>query len=106
MSILTKELIFSKLEELKPLFEKEGVKLLGFFGSYSRDEAREDSDIDILIETTPNFLKKYVGWDALVKLDEFREILKNTFNKNIDIVDKKGLEGHDNTYILDKAIYV
>jgi predicted nucleotidyltransferase len=56
--MLSKESILKKLKELQPEFEKEDVKLLGLFGSYSRDEANEDSDIDILIETTPNFLKK------------------------------------------------
>ncbi|MEA1955075.1 MAG: nucleotidyltransferase domain-containing protein [Campylobacterota bacterium] len=57
--ILTSTIILEKLKELKPIFEKEDIKLLGLFGSYSRDEANKDSDIDILIETTPKFLKKH-----------------------------------------------
>ncbi|PHS57631.1 MAG: nucleotidyltransferase [Sulfurimonas sp.] len=104
--MLTKNTILKKLKELKPLFEKEDVNLLGLFGSYSRDEAKEDSDIDILIETTPVFLEKYIGWEAFIKLDELRDILQKTFNKNIDIVDKQGLLDHNNTYILNKTIYV
>ena len=104
--MLTKNTILKKLKELKPLFEKEDVKLLGLFGSYSRDEAKEDSDIDILIETTPKFLKKHIGWEAFVKLDELKNILQKSFNKKVDIVDKQGLLDHNNTYILNKAIYV
>jgi len=104
--MLNKKTILQKLKELKPLFEKEDVKLLGLFGSYARDEAKEDSDIDILIQTSPKFLKKYIGWDAFVKLDELRDILQKVFNKNIDIVDKQGLLDHNNSYILNKAIYV
>jgi predicted nucleotidyltransferase len=106
MSILTKEDILSQLKKLQPEFEKDNLKLLGLFGSYARDEAKEDSDIDILIETTPEFLKRYRGWDAFSRLEEYRELLKNKFKKDIDIVDKQGLLQHNNTYILKKAIYV
>lgn len=48
MSILTKSTILSKLKELKPVFEKEGFIIKALFGSYSRDEADENSDVDIL----------------------------------------------------------
>ena len=106
MKNLYKDTILSKLKELNPSYEKDGVKFLGLFGSYSRDEANENSDIDILIETTPLFLEKYQGLKAYVKLDEIKDDLKKTFNKNIDIIDKQGLLQHNNTYILNKAIYV
>ena len=106
MSILNKSSILTTLKELQPIFKEEHVNLLGLFGSYSRDEAKEDSDVDILIETTPEFLKEYKGWDAFVKLDELRDILKTSLGKNIDIVDKQGLLDHNNTFILEKTIYV
>ena len=42
--------IISTLKQLKPeLQEKFGVTKLALFGSYARDEATEDSDIDIVI---------------------------------------------------------
>jgi predicted nucleotidyltransferase len=104
--MLSQLTILEKLKELKPLFEKEGVKLLGLFGSYSCGTAKENSDIDILIETTPSFLEENIGWDAFVKLDELKDILQNTFGKKVDIVDKQGLIDHNNTYILNKTIYV
>ena len=103
---MTKNEILDKLKQLKPLFSKEGIVLLGLFGSYANNSANEDSDIDILVETTPKFLEKYRGFKAFSKLDEFRELLSNEFNKNIDLVDKQGLLQHKNTYILDKTIYV
>ena len=106
MHVLSKNNIISKLKELKPFLENENVKLFGFFGSYARDEAREDSDIDILVETTPRFLKVNRGFSAFAKLEELKEILKSTFGKNIDIVDKRGLIEHKNTYILEKTVYV
>ena len=104
--ILSKNNILMKLKELKPNFEKNEVLLLGLFGSYARDEANEDSDIDILIETTPEFLTKYQGFKAHLKLDELKEMLRETFKKEIDFTDKQGLLQHNNTYILEKTLYV
>lgn len=95
-----------KLRSLKPKYEKEGLLLLGLFGSYARDAQNETSDIDILVETTPLFLKKYAGFRAFGRLDEFKNELKEIFHKNIDLVDKAGLLQHKNTYILEKTLYV
>ena len=44
---MTKDDIAQKLKLLKPKYENEGFILLGFFGSYARDEATDQSDIDI-----------------------------------------------------------
>ena len=106
ISTPTKMQILLTLKELKPNFEKDGVHLLGLFGSYARDEANSDSDIDILIETTPIFLEKYRGLKAFAKLEELKNIIKNIFHKEIDFVDKNGLLQQKNHFILDKAIYV
>lgn len=47
---MNKELIIQQLQSLKPLLsEKYGVKEIALFGSYSRDEATPQSDIDLLI---------------------------------------------------------
>ena len=106
MSVLNKEIILNKLKEINPSIEQDGIKLLGLFGSYSRNEANENSDIDILIETTPIFLEKNRGLKAFLKLEELKNNLENIFQKNVDIVDKQGLIQKNNTYILNKAIYV
>ncbi len=106
MSVLNKEIILNKLKEINPSIEQDGIKLLGLFGSYSRNEANENSDIDILIETTPIFLEKNRGLKAFLKLEELKNNLENIFAKKIDIVDKQGLIQKNNTYILNKAIYV
>lgn len=103
---MNKEYILKELTAFQPLFNREGVNILGLFGSYSRDEATNNSDIDILIETTPKFLSDNIGWDAYTKLDELKDLLKEKFKKNIDFADKQGLLDHNNTYILNKTIYV
>ena len=57
--------------------EKYGINNLGIFGSYSRDLADEDSDIDIVIETQE---------PDLYKLVHIKEELEKLFNKSVDIV--------------------
>jgi predicted nucleotidyltransferase len=48
---VTKNTILTFLQEHKnELREHYGVTLLGLFGSYARGDAREDSDIDLVVE--------------------------------------------------------
>ena len=103
---MDKQTILETLQKIKPIYAKEGLNLLGLFGSYARDEAHEDSDIDILIETTPLFLEKYKGFKAFNKLDSLKNDLKILLNKEIDLVDKTGLLQHHNDHVLKKALYV
>lgn len=46
--MLQKSEILSKLKELKPTYEEEGLILLGLFGSYAKDSQNNFSDIDIV----------------------------------------------------------
>ncbi len=65
------------LEEIKGLIdqhkkeirEKYGVIILGIFGSYSREEQNEASDVDILVEIEkPIGLKFFELWDEFERL--------------------------------------
>ncbi len=51
----TKEEVLRILRQQKPdLARRYGVKRLALFGSYARDDQREDSDVDILVEVDPS----------------------------------------------------
>ena len=104
--MVNKNELLKKLKKYKEIFKKDGILLLGFFGSFARDEQKEDSDIDILIEITPKFLKTYQGFRGFSKLEEIKKILEDDFDLSVDIVDKKGLLQHNNKYILESAVYV
>ena len=78
--------------------EKYGINNIGLFGSFSKDNERDESDIDIVIETTePNPFK----------LVHIKEELEKLFNKTIDIVRKREkMNPYLKKYIEKDAIYV
>lgn len=71
------------IEEIKrkilPILQRYGVKKIGLFGSCIREEMREDSDIDILVEIEDDIsLLEFVG----VKLE-----IEEELGKEIDLVE-------------------
>jgi predicted nucleotidyltransferase len=75
---MTKNEIIDYLKENKDTFAKKyQISKLALFGSYSRDENRDDSDIDIAIETP---LSDYF------LLYDFKEELENFFHTKVDVI--------------------
>jgi len=53
---MTKQHILDYLSIHKPEFQKKyGVEEIGLFGSYARDEAKDDSDVDIFVNMQAKF---------------------------------------------------
>lgn len=46
--------IYEIQQRIAPVAKQYGVKAVFLFGSYARGEAREDSDIDLLVDTQWN----------------------------------------------------
>jgi len=94
---VTKEYILNFLTTNKKLLnEKYSVTKIGLFGSYARDEATEDSDIDILVEMPPSF-------DNFFDLKYF---LENAFGKTVDLGKVKNLRLLVKKYVDKEVVYV
>ncbi|WNL12538.1 nucleotidyltransferase family protein [Aliarcobacter cryaerophilus] len=99
--------IILKLKELKPIYEKEGMKLIGIFGSFAKNSATENSDIDILYELdTKKFYEKNSGFKSFLRIKEIKEELQNIFKRDIDLCAKSGLSNTGEKYILGNTVYV
>ena len=57
---MTRAELLEKLRELKPWLEEQGIVNVCLFGSYARDEAGPDSDVDLLVDVS-----KPMGWEFL-----------------------------------------
>ena len=49
---MTRDELLTKLRELKPWLEEQGIVNVRLFGSYARDEAGPDSDVDLMVDET------------------------------------------------------
>jgi len=76
---MTKEQIINYLKTHKEKFQKEyEVEQIGLFGSYARDEAKADSDIDIFVQMKP----------SLYKLVGLKQEIEEDLKKSVDIIRK------------------
>jgi uncharacterized protein len=72
--------------------EKYGISYLGLFGSMARGEAREDSDVDLLVKFNDS---ANIG---LFELDRIQRDLEMRFGRKVDLVTKM------NKYIQPEAM--
>jgi len=95
--MLSKEEILKTLRELKDEINSEyKADITGLFGSFARDEATEESDIDILAK-----FKKGASYFDLVGMSQF---LEETFNRKVDVVSVGGLRKELESYVYQDLI--
>jgi len=92
-----REEVLKRLREHRAEVERLGVSRLALFGSVARDEAREDSDIDVLVE-----FSKPVGLFEFLRLDFYLEEL---LGSHVDLVTPDALKAKLRERILHEAIY-
>ena len=66
------------------LSERFGAKRLALFGSAARDELREDSDIDVLVE--------FEGPATFDRYFDMKAYLEGLFGRPVDLVTEQGLK--------------
>jgi uncharacterized protein len=77
--------------------ENFGVKSIAIFGSVARNEARGDSDVDVLVEFAVP-----VGFFELIRLERH---LRDLFGRRVDLTTPGGLKRQLRDRILREAVY-
>ena len=90
-----KEILKSHKAELR---SKYGVREIGIFGSYVKEEQKETSDLDILVEfEKPLGLLEFVG---------LKNHLSDLLGVNVDLVMRKALKPSIGKRVLGEVVYV
>ena len=96
---MTQKQILKILESLKDEINKRyKAELKGIFGSYARGEAKEDSDIDILVE-----FQKGATLLALAGLGNF---LEDKLQRKVDVVSQRAVRKELRPYVYNDMVYL
>ena len=95
-----KDYILSVIKTNKQTLMSLGIRDVGLFGSYSRDEQSVKSDIDILIDFIPE-MENFDNYMAVC--DIFEDLFKN---EKVEIVTRNGLSPYIGPKILNEVLYV
>lgn len=82
---MKKDDILKRLKESKVSLAKDfGIDTIGLFGSYAKDQASENSDIDLLYKPKEGVT---IGFEKRILLEEY--LIKALENPKIDLVNYK-----------------
>lgn len=91
--------ILNTLRSQKSELSKFGIRNVGLFGSYVRDEQSSESDIDLLIDFEPG-KENFDNYMAVYDL--FEKLFKN---EKVEVVTKNGLSPYIGPKILNEVQY-
>ena len=66
-------------QKILPILKKYGTKKAALFGSYARNEAKEDSDIDILVDIMADL--------SLIGFVGVKQKIEEVLGRNVDLVE-------------------
>ena len=82
--MLTREEILLTLREQRALLSRRyPIQRLALFGSWARGEAREDSDVDVLVEVDPAIGLRFV---------ELGDELERALGRRVDLVSRRAIK--------------
>ncbi|WP_292522230.1 nucleotidyltransferase family protein [Methanoculleus sp.] len=87
--------LVQKRDEILALAKKRGAKNIRIFGSVARNEAREDSDIDLLVDLEPG--------RSLLDLGGLAMDLSHLLGRPVDVVTEAGLRERIRSRVLREA---
>ncbi len=95
----SKDMILEVIRNNRRNIRAFGVRKLGLFGSFVRQEQNEKSDIDFLVE----FEKDKKTFDNFIQLSF---LLEDSLNRRIELVTTESLSPYIGTHILEEVEYV
>lgn len=84
-------------ETIRAFCKKWNIHSFSFYGSIMRDDFRPDSDIDVMIEFSPD------DRTSLPDMSTMQEELEALFSRKVDLVERRSIEQSEN-YIRRKGI--
>ncbi|MBC8522116.1 MAG: nucleotidyltransferase family protein [Methanomicrobia archaeon] len=96
--MLTAEEILKGIEKNLERIKKYGVKRIGLFGSYIRNEQKEKSDIDILV-------KYEEGMKTFDNYMDLKFFLEDLFDYKVDLVMSDAIKPRLKPYIMKEVVY-
>ena len=99
MVVQTKEHVLSLLQGHREHIRNFGVRRLGLFGSFARQQQGAESDVDVLVEFEPG----HKTFDAFMQLAFFLEEL---FERRVELVTPESLSPYIGPRILKEIEYV
>jgi len=93
LNLETTDLLKSHIQDIKANF---AVKRIGIFGSFSRGEQKESSDIDILVEFEKPTFRNFM---------DLSFYLEDLFGRKVDLVTVKGLHPRIRSFVEKDVIW-
>jgi predicted nucleotidyltransferase len=92
---MTRDEILKAIDAIRPRLALLGVRELALFGSYARNEAAPDSDIDFLVEFSQSSFDRYM---------DLKELLEELLARKVDLVMKSAIKTRLREGILREAV--
>ncbi len=92
----SREDIFQIIKKNKASLKLYGVRQLGIFGSFARDEAGPLSDVDILVDLEKKTFRAYMG---------LKIALEDLLGRKVDLVLKDSIKPRLREIILRETVY-
>ena len=89
-------LVTARRTEILAIAARHGAHAVRVFGSVARGDAREDSDIDLLVDLEPG--------RSLLDLIAIKQDLEDALRTPVDVVTEAGLSPYLRQRVLDEAI--
>lgn len=93
---LTRDEAICRLQAVEAEIRRLGVRRLALFGSVLRNEARPDSDVDVLVE----FIPSEKSFDRFMAL---ADLLEETLEHPVEVVTTEALSPYIGPHILAEA---